>query len=237
MRNRNSSFIVLLICCLCLALIPAIVETVSPEVDPAAVGVWFGNIGGDWGQMNMKADGTWESLVYSNNNLSSSGTYRNKDGFGSATDIKFGNSTTEYKIEGDIMHWRIGGAVREFHRMAEPLVRVPLPETEAAASTDAALTGTWKGTENGIYSEWTFMGNGSYEKITPADEKTVAGIYVANGGMLVIILDSEVLKGLYTSHAGGYMELAFGGSSFYLKKEYGGRLVPLSKAETANTGK
>jgi hypothetical protein len=237
MKNRNRLFSIMLICCLCPALISAMAETVSPEVDPAAVGVWFGNIGGDWGQMNMKADGTWESLVYSNNNLSSSGTYRNKDGLGSATDVKFGDSTTAYTIEGDTMHWLIGGAVREFHRMAEPLIRVPLPETAAAASADAAIAGTWKGTENGVYSEWTFMSDGSYERITPADDKTVAGIYVASGGMLVIILESEVLKGHYISHDGGYIELIIGGSSVYLKKEYGGRLVPMSQAEAASTGK
>jgi hypothetical protein len=227
MKYHRKLCCMLLICSLCLALLPAVAETVSPEIDPEWVGCWLVKMGGDWGQFSMKADGTWESLVYSNNNYSSSGTYRAKDGKSTSTDVKFGDGTSTYVIQGDTAHWTIEGYTYEMHRMATPLARVPLPEAVTAASTDPILTGVWKGEEKGVYSEWTFMSDGTYEKITPADKKTVTGVFIASGGVLVIILDNEVLQGLYNPHSGAYMELVFGGNSIFPKKEFGGKLVQI----------
>jgi len=88
--------------------------------------------------------------------------------------------------------------VTEFTRLPGPLSRGTPVEEPVAGTVDAALVGTWGGSEAGAYGEITFSGGGKFSKFVPGDGvKSAEGTFMASGGNLAVLLPAGALQGTY----------------------------------------
>jgi hypothetical protein len=166
-------------------------------LDPALFGTWGGYDKGEYGELTLTPEGTASMFIPSDPAGPMAGTYAASGG---AIAIKLTDAEVQgtYEVAGDSFRFTHDDAVTEFTRLPGPLSRGTPVEEPVAGTVDAALVGTWGGSEAGAYGEITFSGGGKFSKFVPGDGvKSAEGTFMASGGNLAVLLPAGALQGTY----------------------------------------
>ena len=212
MKRTSKLLGALLALCLLLSLLslPAMAEPVtytSPDLaeyayreefaktggwPPELVGSWVGYMAGSWGCWSFYRDGRHVLTNFDFPGINMAGTSKTLK---PAEELTF-----ETTAEGTLLHLKAGGNTGEFRKVGTPWVRLKAEEETAAAGVDPAILGTFATfatTLNGLYTEWTFHGDGRFTQVTPIQELTEHGTYLAGDGSLVILLNWKIISCSY----------------------------------------
>ncbi len=112
-----------------------------------------------------------------------------------------------------------------------PYARMKEDEETAEAGVDPAILGTYGGKLDGLYTEWTFHGDGRFTQVTPSEESTVHGTYLTGDGSLAVLQNGEIIRCAYsTSDLGLVVEIQ--GSSRQIMNRKNGPLVQVPEQWT-----
>ena len=170
-------------------------------IDPAVLGTW-GGTDGEYGEMTLRETGELDLFIPSDPSHCVTYSFRTQEG---RIIIRVEDRTVEgdYAVQGNVLTITFPEKPISYTKKPGPLARQEMPEQTAAATVDAALIGTWGGLEGGVYGETTLYGDGTYAKFIPEDESlSVNGTYMANGGILAVLLPGGALQGTYAMEAG-----------------------------------
>ena len=201
MKRTSRPLGVLLALCLLLSLfsLPVLAESAYREEfaktggwPPEGIGSWVGYYMNTWGCWSFYPDGRYVLTVFdwsSYNMIGTSNTLEPAD-----------ESTFETTQEGDFWHLYDHGNKGDFRKVAMPYVRLNAEIETAAAGMDPALIGTFGGMLNGMYTEWTFHGDGRFTQVIPYKELRENGTFLAGDGNLLILLNGKMSKYPYTAN-------------------------------------
>ena len=156
---------------------------------PELVGCWVGDFGGTWGCWSFYPDGRHRLTNFDYPGINMTGTSKT---IPPAEELAF-----ETTAEGDLMYMTGDGNTGKFRKVSIPWIRLEAEEETAAAGVDPAILGTYSGRLDGLYIEWTFHGDGRFTQVTPVQELTEHGTYLAGNGNLVILLNGKIINGSY----------------------------------------
>ena len=157
-------------------------------IDPEKIGYWVGlDFMNLCGQTSLYPNGRYDMTVFENSSFSRTGTFKTLE----PADV--------FTVEGDILHIEDHGSKGVARRVSMPYVRLNDEKETAAPGVDPAVIGTFSGRVKGIYTEWTFHGDGRFMQVIPYLESTEHGTFVTGGGELAILLNGKIIKAPYTA--------------------------------------
>ncbi len=164
-------------------------EEWAAELLPKLVGSWVGYQVNDTVQFTWYPDGRYE-LVFFNVSSSTAALYS-----GLFPDLlKTEPADTQVVFEGDLFTRKYGWGSSTLRRMKAPYVRLNPEEETPCVPNVPELIGTFGGKLNEVYVEWTFHGDGRFTQVTPTEELTQKGQYIAGADELAILLNGKVIK-------------------------------------------
>ena len=161
---------------------------------PELIGSWVGYYFDTWGCWSFYADGRHILTNFNNALINRIGTSKTLEPADEAT-----FETTE---EGKLWHLYDNGSRGEFRKVGMPWVRLKAQEEAVAAGMDPMLEGTFAGTLDGVYTEWTFHGDGRFTQVIPYEDLIENGTFLAGEGNLVILLNGKIIQYPYHAMAG-----------------------------------
>ena len=162
---------------------------------PELIGSWVGSLMGTWLSWSFYPDGQHVLTNFNESPLNAIGT--------SKTLESVGESSFEKTTEGEFWHFRTeDGYKGEFRKVCMPWVRLKAEKETAAAGLDPAILGTFGSILDGLYTEWTFHGDGRLTQVTPYEESRIEGTYITGDGHLAIFLNGEIISCPYKAGAG-----------------------------------
>ena len=164
-------------------------EEWAAQLLPKLVGSWVGYQANDTVQFTWYPDGRYE-LVFFNVSSSTAALYS-----GLFPDLlKTEPADTEVVFEGDLFTRKYSWGSSTLRRMKAPYVRLNPEEETPCVPNVPELIGTFGGKLNKVYVEWTFRGDGRFTQVTPTEELTQKGQYIAGVDELAILLNGNVIK-------------------------------------------
>ena len=155
---------------------------------PENIGSWVGiHFMSLCGQFSFYPNGRYDMTVFENSYYSSTGTSKTLEPADKAA------------VEGDILHLEDHGSKADLRRVSMPYVRLNDDVETAAPGVDPAAVGTFSGRVKGIYTEWTFHGDGRFTQVIPYLESTEHGTFITGGGELAILLNGKIIRAPYTT--------------------------------------
>src|SRR5690606_11810508 len=112
--------------------------------------------------------------------------------------LKTEPADTQVVFEGDQLTRKYGWGRSTLRRRKAPYVRLNPEEETPCVPHVPELIGTFGGKLNEVYVEWTFRGDGRFTQVTPTEELTQKGQYIAGADELAILLNGKVIKYPYT---------------------------------------
>lgn len=153
---------------------------------PELIGSWVGYYMSTWGCWSFYPDGREVLTNFDWSSFNMIGTSKTLE---PAHEMTF-----ESTAEGDFWHLYDNENKGEFRKVSMPYVRLKAEKETAAAGMDPALIGTFGGKLDGVYTEWTFHGDGRFTQVIPYKELRENGTYLAGDGALAILLDGKIIK-------------------------------------------
>jgi hypothetical protein len=187
-------------------------------LDPAFLGTWAGYGDNGYFEFTFFEGNAYRKLVLPDETLSGEGTASFANGVLTLSHTG-GAETYDAALSGDTLSF---GAAIAARRQPGPLVREPLPEAQASAGMDAAITGVWGGMAEGRYQEFAFLPDGRFLGFSPlADPDQDSGNCLASGGSLAILSLRATAQGTYALE-GDRLTLSLSGREpFTLQKKDG----------------
>ncbi|MHC1787819.1 MAG: hypothetical protein AB9880_12250 [Christensenellales bacterium] len=168
-------------------------EEWAAQLLPKLVGSWVGYQGNDTVQFTWYPDGRYE-LVFFNITSSTANLYAGR--FSEL--LKTEPADVEVTFEGDLFTRKYSFGSSTLRRMKAPYVRLSDEEETACVPAVPELIGTFGGRLDGVYVEWTFHADGYFTQVTPTEELTEKGQYVAGVDDLAILLNGKIIKFPYS---------------------------------------
>jgi hypothetical protein len=107
----------------------------------------------------------------------------------------------EIKFSGDNFLLSEDGHNGTFTRRPGPLQRMESDPETAPTLEDAAVLGTWGGEQNNLYVEWTFHGDGTFERYVPQDDTlSYEGVYTARNGQMTMTVKNAATRAQYMAY-------------------------------------
>ncbi len=167
---------------------PSVLPTDAPPpaggIDPALAGTWGGFSFGEYFELTIREDGTYDYLSLPDETLSHAGQVTADNG---QLILTYPNGISQYAfyMENGVP---VIGDENRLLRLSGPLSRLPLPDTAPAMTADPILTGVWGGLVNGSYEEHAFFADGTYQHFVFLPEPAVhPGNYMASNGSVAIL--------------------------------------------------
>jgi hypothetical protein len=193
-------------------------------MDPALVGTWGGFSFGEYFELTIREDGTYDYLALPDETLSHSGRATARDGQLVLT-YEGGVSQYAFYLDNGVP---VLGDENRLLRLDGPLARLPLTEGPAAMTADPALTGVWGGIRGEAYEEHAFLADGTYQLFAflPEPGMTQGNYMAGNGSVAILTADGSKLAAF--SVQGDTLTLTFAGEEpIQLTRKPGTRTRPV----------
>ncbi len=162
-------------------------EELAAEYLPKLIGSWVGYQALNTVQFSFFPDGHYE-FIFFDVTTTSDFTYT-----GNLPDLIASEPTDmEVLFEGDLWTRKYSWGFSTLRRMKAPYVRLNAGDEAASTPAVPELVGTFGNRLNGVYVEWTFHGDGRFTQVTPTEELTENGVYMAGSEEFAVLLGGKI---------------------------------------------
>ncbi len=185
---RSSKLLaVLTALCLLFSLIGGAETVAEPNTWPQElIGAWVGYDRNFklWIQYTFYPDGRYQTMAFE-------APYQNRSGTVSSI------PADDITVQGDLMRLTLDGVTSDFQRAKSPYYRAKEADETPTKYVDPEIVGTFGGTWNGTYMEWTFYGDGRFTQVKPGEMLERDGCFFSIGGKLDIRVNGQSIKCAY----------------------------------------
>ena len=165
------------------------------------LGTWGSNPGGTYGEITFTGEGKLFVSAPNREDFGRAGTYT-VDGNTITSTMDTGSEVITFGFLEENLIISENGTDYTFNRKPGPLERTVAEKEEAGPGLDPNILGTFGGMEANLYVEWTFHGDGTFQRYAPEDDfLCFDGSYETKNGILTMHTTQAILKGAYTASA------------------------------------